>query len=54
MNMFGNDPNSAASAAQLRRMFNMAGVPAYASPDKAAMALARFVKYHKFKMRNAD
>jgi len=48
MNLFGNDPASVASAAQLRRTFNIAGVPAYASPDKAALALSRFIQYHEF------
>jgi acyl-CoA synthetase (NDP forming) len=51
MSMFGNDPANVASAARLRQEFAIAGVPAYVSPDSAARALARFVKYHEFQMR---
>jgi len=51
MSMFGNDPANVASAARLRQEFAIAGVPAYVSPDSAARALTRFVKYHEFQMR---
>ena len=53
MNMLGNDPRSAASAARLRRKFAAAGVPTYSSPDNAARALARFIKYHEFQAGNS-
>ncbi len=53
MNMFGNDPRSVASAARLRREFATAAVPAYSSPDSAARAMARFVKYHEFQAGNS-
>lgn len=51
INTYGNERHNAASAARLRRVFTAAGVPAYASPESAARALARFIQYHEFQKR---
>ena len=53
INMYGGDVYSAATAVRLRQTFAMAGVPAYATPESAARALARYVQYHEFQRRQA-
>ncbi len=53
-NVFGNSPDSAASAAGLRRDFALAGVPAYSSQVNATRAVARFIKYHEFQAASTD
>ncbi|MBU4317435.1 MAG: CoA-binding protein [Proteobacteria bacterium] len=47
-NLYGNDLYCADNAAQLRRKFVTAGVPAYASFESAARAMVRFINYHEF------
>lgn len=48
INMYGGDLYNASSAVRTRQVFTAAGVPAYATPESAARALARYVQYHEF------
>jgi hypothetical protein len=52
LDMYGNDLNSADTAAQLRLNFITSGLPAYPSLECAARAMARFTQYHEFQVEH--
>ena len=51
INTYGGELYSASAAVRTRQAFNLAGVPAYASPECAAKALSRYIQYYEFQER---
>jgi len=51
LNMYGGDLYSAPLAAELRKYFCQAGLPAYPSPVDAARALSRYVQYYEYQRK---